>query len=234
MALPFTNLLLESLPAADQAALHEHLEPVPLPINSVIFEAEQVPQFIYLMTSGMASLVTPMIGGEALEVGLVGREGFAGGVHLLGPELGSSRCFMQIAGTALRMDFRRFGCAFQHQPGLRHRVLQYVQYETYILNQLSACNRVHELEERLARWLLMVADRLGSSDIPLTQEFLGQMLGTRRSTVTVAAGILQRSGLIEYRRGHVKILDRQALEGAACECYAITRRLFHNLFRNPA
>ena len=137
---------------------------------------------------------------------------------------------MQIAGTGLRMSFRAFDQMFHQEETLSTLMLQYIQYQSLTLGQIAACNRLHEVEERLARWLLMVEDRVGSSDILLTQEFIANMLGTRRSTVTIIAGTFQRDGLIEYRRGHVRILNRPALESTACECYAITRRLLLNLF----
>lgn len=234
VAFPHSNLLFELLPSSEQAALSAHLEPVPLPVDTVLYEAEETPRYAYFLTSGIASVVTAMAGGEAVEVGLLGREGLPGSIHLLGAQLGSARCFMQIDGTGMRIEFRKFEQAFRENPVLHRRVLQQVQYEALILSQLSACNRVHEVEERLARWLLMVEDRLGLPDLPLTQEFLGEMLGARRSTVTVVAGTLQRSGLIEYRRGHVRILHRDRLEDVACECYPVTRKLFRNLYRDPA
>ncbi|MFN2974924.1 Crp/Fnr family transcriptional regulator [Terriglobus aquaticus] len=231
MAFPHSNLLLASLPADVQAKLSADLEPVLLPVNTVLFEPEQTPRYVHFITSGVASLVTQMAAGEGVEVGLLGREGLLGSLQLLGPHRGSARCFMQIGGSGLRMDFRKFQKAFLENPDLHRLVLQHVQYDGLNLGQLAACNRVHEIEERLARWLLMVEDRLGEPDLPLTQEFLGQMLGAQRSTVTLVAGTLQRDGLIEYHRGHVKIVDRPALENAACECYSITRKLFQNLYQ---
>ncbi len=108
-----------------------------------------------------------------------------------------------------------------------------MQHDSLVLAQLSACNRLHEVEERMARWLLMVADRLDKPELPLTQEFLSEMLGTRRSTVTMTAGAMQRSGLIRYDRGRIRILDRKALEDTACECYPVVRNLFQNLYRSP-
>jgi CRP-like cAMP-binding protein len=234
MAFPPSNVLFESLPASERATLAINLESIALPVNTVLFEAEEAPPYIYLLTSGIASVVTPMVAGEAVEVGLVGREGIAGSIHLLGRQVGSARCFMQVGGSGMRMAFSKFEKSFTEGVGLHRRVLQYVQYESLILSQLAACNRVHEVEERLARWLLMVEDRHGQSALPLTQEFLGEMLGARRSTVTVVAGTLQRSGLIEYHRGHIKILDRDRLEDVACECYPITRRLFQNLYQDAA
>jgi CRP-like cAMP-binding protein len=229
---PLSNLLFESLPPAEKAALSVNLESVALPVKTVLFEAEQTPRYIHFITSGVASVVTNMAGGEVVEVGLLGREGLPGSIYLLGAQLGSTRCFMQVGGSGMRIEFRKFEQAFMENPELHRRVLQHVQYESFTLSQLSACNGVHEMEERLSRWLLMAEDRLGQPDLPLTQEFLGEMLGARRSTVTVVAGTLQRSGLIEYHRGRVKILDREGLEDVACECYPTTRKLFQNLYKD--
>ncbi len=225
------NFMLEALPPAERIALMGKLEPVSLPVNTVLFEADEQPQHIYFITSGITSLVTAMSGGGAVEVGLTGREGMPGGIFLLGSQTGFTRGFMQVAGSGLRMRFKQFEQDFLSSPGLHRRVLEHVQYDSLVLAQLSACNRLHEAEERLARWLLMVEDRLNEPDLPLTQEFLGQMLGTRRSTVTMIAGAMQRSGLIEYTRGHVRILNRKALEDTACECYPLVRKLYKGLYR---
>ena len=129
------------------------------------------------------------------------------------------------------MGFKEFRAEFFHDAAVLQSVLQYVQYEALALSQLGACNRLHEVEERLARWLLMVHDRVHAPDIRLTQEFLGEMLGTRRSSVSLAAGSLQRSGMIDYTRGRIRIVDRKLLEDVACECYPIIARLYHNLYQ---
>jgi hypothetical protein len=179
----------------------------------------------------MASIVTTMSNGDAVEVGIICREGIPEVLQLLGPGGGFTSCFMQIAGSGFRMDFRIFEQLFLRDEGLRRLVLRYAQYQGRMLAQLAACNRIHEGEERLSRWLLMVHDRLDSREIHLTQEFLANMIGTRRSTVTLMAGILQRGGLIQYQRGHVQILDPESLESTACECYPITRRLFQDLYK---
>ncbi len=217
------NLLLSLLPLEQRSMLMRSLEPVALPLRAVLFEPERAPYHVHFITSGLASIVTYMKEGEAAEVGLIGREGLPEALHLLGPALIQTNCFMQIAGTGLRMRFKDFEQLFQRDKAVRRPVLRYVQFQNLVLSQIAACNRLHEVEERLARWLLMVSDRIGDSELRLTQEFLSQMLGARRSTVTLVAGTLQRSGLIEYSRGHVQILDRAKLESAACECYRITQ-----------
>jgi CRP-like cAMP-binding protein len=129
------------------------------------------------------------------------------------------------------MNFKRFEQMFFEDSVLHRAVLRLVQYEALVLAQLGACNRLHEVEERLARWLLMVSDRTGESEVRLTQEFIGEMLGARRSTVNIAAGTLHTSGLIEFRRSHIKIESREKLEGAACECYPIIRKLMQDMYK---
>ncbi len=224
-----SNRLLAALPAEQRAMLMELLKPATLPVPTKLYEPERTPHYVHFLTSGMASMVTYMREGDAAEVGLVGQEGIPEGLHLLGPGRVQTSCFMQIAGTGLRMRYSEFERLFQRDAVIRRAVLGFVQYQHLVLAQVAACNRLHEVEERLARWLLMVSDRLGASDLPLTQEFLAQMLGARRSTVTLVAGSLQRSGLIEYRRGEVSILDREALESTACECYPVTRDALQRL-----
>ncbi len=226
-----SNVLLDRLAPADRNRLLQRMTPVSLPVYTVLQEQGTPPQNIYCLTSGMASVVTELATGEGVEVGLIGREGLSSSLSLLGPAMhGTTRTFMQVAGIGLRMDFREFEGEFLANPAISGLVLRYVQYHSFVLSQLAACNRVHEVEERLARWLLMVADRVGSDTIPLTQEFLATMLGTRRSTVTIVAGTLQRSGSIEYHRGQVTITDRERLEASACECYAVTLQLLRTLY----
>lgn len=221
------------LPAPERAELLRVCQPVALPLNTPLLKAEQLPQYVYLITSGVASFVSPMGTGEGVEVSMIGREGLTSAYHLLGDQRSICDCFMQIPGTGLRIEFRKFQQMFEILPQLHRRVLQHVQHETMGLQQLTACNRVHLAEQRLARWLLMASDRAGSMELPLTQEFMAQMLGTRRTTVTLIAGILQRDGLIQYRRGNVTILDRGLMERTSCECYKKLLRLYQQLYQSP-
>jgi CRP-like cAMP-binding protein len=225
------NLLLESLSNESKTALMSRCEHVELPLRTVLFGTEETPRYVHFMTSGIASTVTTMEGGEAVEVGLTGYEGFAEKTHVLGPQSGSVQCFMQVAGSALRMNYKQFRTEFFRNPEILQAVLRYVQQDSFVLAQLGACNRLHEVEARLARWLLMVHDRVGGKEIRLTQEFLGEMLGARRSSVNLAAGSLQRSGVIGYSRGKIYIDDRETLEAVACECYPIISKLFHGLYK---
>ena len=226
-----SNTLLATLPQELRCILLPILEPIALPIATVLYEPEKAPYYVHFLTSGLASIVTYMQEGEAVEVGIVGLEGFPESLHLLGPGLLQTKCFMQIAGTGLRIKFRDFEQLFKREEALRSAVLRFVQYQSLVLGQIAACNRIHEVEERLARWLLMVSDRTGESELALTHEFVSEMLGTRRPTVTQVAGTLKRGGLIEYSPGLIRILDREGLEKAACECYRVAsdalQRLTH-------
>ncbi|ADW69527.1 Crp/Fnr family transcriptional regulator [Granulicella tundricola] len=225
-----TNRLLEKLPAEYRTTLLARMEAITLPVPVNLYEPGVVPKYAHFMTSGVTSVVTFMEDGNGVEVGLIGREGLVEGMHLLGAGLLPTTGFIQVDGTALRMSFAELRREFQSSEMLRTLILAEVQAQNLVLGQIAACNRLHELEERLARWLLMVSDRLESDHFTLTQEFLAEMIGARRTTVTLAAGSLQRSGLIEYKRGHIKILDREGLESAACECYPIVRDLIETLY----
>ena len=168
--------------------------------------------------------------GSTAEVGLIGNEGVVGSFHILGPAPDSTRCFIQLEATAWRIPFTNLLAAFRTNEEIRDRLLEFVQEQAISLSQLAGCNRLHESEERLARWLLMAQDRTQSDLLDFTQEFLGMMLGARRTTVTLIAGVLQRSGLIEYQRGKVRILSRENLEAAACDCYQVTKQLYRGLY----
>ena len=219
MSLPPTNLLLQSLPQEVRAKLTKHLERVNLPIRTRIFEAEEKARHVHLLTSGIASIVTVMQGGETVEVGLAGREGFPERLHLLGGQVGGTACVVQVAATGLRMEFGRFKEAFLEHPALLQAVHQYVQHDGFVLQQLGACNRLHEVEARLARWLLMVHDRIGEPELKLTQEFLN-----------LVANALQHSGAITYKRGVILVRNRELLESQACECYPVIAKLDRNLY----
>jgi CRP-like cAMP-binding protein len=182
------------------------------------------------MTSGIASIVSTMSTGASAEVGIWGKEGLVESFHLLGSARVPSRCFIQMDGTALRMPYKELQKEFVENEHLRAAVLQCVQSQGFILGQLAACNRLHEAEQRLARWLLMVRDRVESENYFLTQEFLGNMLGARRTTVTLAAGTLKRAGLLKYSRGRIQIVDPAGLEQIACECYRTVRNLYLDFY----
>jgi CRP-like cAMP-binding protein len=206
---------------------------VDLPLRKSLYEPGIVPMYAYFMTSGIASVVALMENGGMAEVGLIGREGVVGSFHLLGPAKVSTSCFIQLEATALRIRFADLVNFFRTNDEVRERLLEFVQEQAVSLSQLAGCNRLHDNEERLARWLLMAQDRTQSETLNFTQEFLAMMLGSRRTTVTLIAGLLQRRGLVKYQRGKVRILDRAELEAAACDCYQITKELYAGLYRLP-
>jgi CRP-like cAMP-binding protein len=199
---------------------------VKLPIHSVLNEVNEPIPYLYFINSGLASVLSVLQDGKSVEVGLTGREGFVGVPVLVGFKTSPTRVIMQIEGAGYRILPKDLLAAMKTSPPLERSLLRYSQELALQASQIAACNRVHEVDERLARWLLMSQDRIGGSLIPLTQEFLAHMLGTRRASVTVAAGMLQKAGLISYVRGQLKIEDRERLENASCECYAtLTRQL---------
>lgn len=233
MSSPSENRLLSSLSPEALKLLASHCSPVDLPVRTQLYEPEEVPQHAFFMTSGMASVVTPMLDGGTAEVEVIGREGLVGSLHLLGSAPVNTSCFMQLPGTGLRIGLPELRKAFQVSQEIRARILELIQHQALSVSQIAGCNRLHEAEARLSRWLLMAQDRIQSEVLHLTQEFLAEMLGTQRTTVTTVAGVLQRSGLIEYRQGVVKIKDRESLQAAACDCYRIVRQLYTNLYSKP-
>ena len=208
------------------------MRPVTLATREVLYEPDETPKFAHFLTSGIASLVGTMSSGACAEVGLWGKEGLVECFHLLGSAHIPTRCFMQIGGTALRIPFKELQKEFHENQELHECILQSVQSQGAIIAQLAACNRLHEAEERLARWFLMVRDRIDSDSFYLTQEFLAAMLGSRRTTVTAAAGMLQRKGTIRYSRGRIHIVDPAGLEKEACECYPTVREIHQNFYRS--
>lgn len=213
------NSILRSLPTQECDAVFAKLEFVELPIHCVLNEIGEPIKFAYFVDSGLASILNVMSGGKSVEVGLTGKEGFVGLPLLVGFETSPTQAVMQIHGSGFRLSAAALVGLLSKCPALLKALHRFAQEMNVQATQIAACNRLHEVEERLARWLLMSEDRMGNSSFALTQEFLAHMLGTRRASVTVAAGILQKAGLITYKRGQVKIEDRSRLEQASCECY---------------
>lgn len=228
-----SNLFLSALTSQSRDSLTPFCTAVPLPVRTQLFVPDQAPSYAYFITSGLASVVTPMIDGGTAEVEIIGREGIVGGFHVLGPAPIPTSCFMQLPGTGLRIELAELRRAFRSSDEVHDRILEFVQSQALVVSQMAGCNRLHEAEARLARWILMAQDRIQSDVINLTQEFLAEMLGAQRTTVTMVAGALQRSGLIEYQQGKIRITNREKLEMAACECYRIAKRLYANLYKNP-
>jgi CRP-like cAMP-binding protein len=227
MALPtqtLKNRLLAELPPADLAELIEHLNPVNLPKKQILYEVGAPLDHIYFIEEGIASVLTMMEDGASSEVGMVGSEGLIGVSALLGGSTSAQHVVVQLPGTAQHIPAARAKALFDRNPGVRAVLLRFIEDLLNLSSQTAACNRLHSVEQRTARWLLMAADRTRSTVLPLTQEFLAAMLGVRRSGVSEAASELQRSGLIRYRRGRITIVDRAGLEKTACECYGLDRQ----------
>jgi CRP-like cAMP-binding protein len=214
------NLILQGLSADESSAAVRKMEFVELPTHTVLHEAGEPLTHAYFINGGLASVLNVMTDGKSVEVGLAGKEGFVGLPLVVGLSTSPTQVIMQVGGSAYQMTAADFKEILPHSPGLEKSLNRYAQTLGMQAVHVAACNRLHEVDERLARWLLMSQDRLGSDIVPLTQEFLAHMLGTRRASVTVAAGILQKAGFITYNRGSVRIDDRSGLEDAACECYA--------------
>jgi CRP-like cAMP-binding protein len=213
------NAILLDLPRKEFESVFSKMELVQLPTHKILNDMAQPIEFVYFVNSGLASILNVMSDGKSVEVGLSGKEGFVGLPLIVGFGTSPTQVVMQIAGSGFKLRARDLVEVLRSCPKLEKSLNRYSQELALQVTQVAACNRLHEVEERLARWLLMSQDRVGVSVFPLTQEFLAHMLGTRRASVTVAAGILQKAGLITYKRGQVKIEKRAELEDAACECY---------------
>jgi CRP-like cAMP-binding protein len=218
-----TNQLLDALPAAESQRLARSVRLVFLDIRTVLFEPGEIIDFVTFPRNCVVSLVTPLEGGAIVEVATVGNEGIVGVPHVLGGSL-AVRAVCSVAGWADRMDAPIFVKEVGRDGPLRDLVQDYLQALFGQISQAAACNRLHSNEQRLSRWLLMSHDRVGADEFVITHEFLARMLGSRRATVTLSAGILQAAGLIRYHRGRVSIVDRSGLESVACECYGVIER----------
>ncbi len=218
------NKILLSLPPKERDQVLSKLELVRLKLHQVIHEAGETIKSGYFVNAGVISVLAVQPDGKSVEVGLIGKEGFVGLPLLVGYRSSPTRLITQGDGTAYRCDADVLRQLVQQFPELGKHLHRFAHRLAMQTTQIAACNRLHDVVERLARWILMSHDRILEDNLPLTQEFLATMLGTRRSSVTVAAGILQKAGLISYTRGSVKILSRKKLEDAACDCYGIVQR----------
>jgi CRP-like cAMP-binding protein len=225
-----TNQLIETLPKEELAQVMACTEAVVLANREPLYEAGIRPKYAYFMTNGIASIVSNLSDGTTAEVGIIGREGLVGAMHLMGRLEIPMQCFMQVAGSARRLPLVELEKIFLSSPLIHTRVLAFVQLDKINAAQLAACNALHSIEQRLARWLLMVQDRMQSDSYSLTHEFLADMLVAHRPTVSVAAAALQRDGLISYRHGKIHIQNREGLQAVACECYAVTQKLLRHLY----
>jgi CRP-like cAMP-binding protein len=220
------NRLLAALPKNEYQRLEPHLKSVSLPVGEVFYEASEKIETVYFPNKALISLVSTLKNGATTEIALVGGTGIVGLPVILGDGYSSQRAIVQVADGAIKISALILKQEFERGGELQKLLLRYVETRLSEVAQLAVCNRHHVIEERLARWLLTVQDLIQSDKLPLTQEFIGNMLGVRRSGVTIAAGVLQNAGMISYSRGKITVLNREALEDTACECY----ELFHNNF----
>jgi len=204
--------------------LRSHLELVPMSFGKVLYESGDTLRHVYFPTDSIVSLLYVMENGASGEISMVGNEGLIGVALFMGGESTPSRAVVQSAGTAYRLPARRLKDEFHRYGELQLLLLRYTQSLITQMCQTAVCNRHHSVEQQLCRWLLLSLDRLPNNHLAMTQELAANMLGVRREGITDAAGKLQKLGVIEYRRGHVTVLDRPRLEELSCECYAVVRK----------
>jgi CRP-like cAMP-binding protein len=223
------NHILSALPPEDYERLAPHLEPVKLPHGQILYESSGEMEYAYFPINAMISLLSQMSDGGSVEVGLVGFEGMLGVPLLLGVDRSPHQAMVQIPDGGLQVKAEVIRREFRRGGALGGLLLRFTQAMLLQISQVAACNRVHTVEERLARWLLMTRDRAASDELELTQEFLAMMLGCRRAGVTSAAIMLQSAGVIRYSRGHITILDGPGLEALSCECYGVVKAEFDRI-----
>jgi CRP-like cAMP-binding protein len=223
------NKILLSIPDKEYTLIRPHLEFLSLPHHLILYEPGQPLEFVHFPNAGMVSLVIATEDGKTVEVGEVGREGFAGIQAAVGIDRNQVREIIQIAGDGFRVRIGALQSVLQSAPELHRFLTRYAVVQGMQFAQTAACNRLHNIEQRLARWLLITQDRVDSATLAITHDFLATMLGTDRPTVSLAAGILQNKQIIEYTRGAVQILSRTKLEGCTCECYGVIQQYNHEI-----
>jgi CRP-like cAMP-binding protein len=221
---PVSNVILLSISDRDYSSLRPHLEYVSLPNHLVLHEAGGKLEFAYFPNCGLISLVVAMKDGKTAEAGIVGNEGFTGTLAAVGLSRCPLQAVVQITGDGFRIEVGALQNTLESAPHLQLMLSRYAAIQGMQVAQTAACNRLHDIGQRLARWLLMTQDRLDSGSLPITHDFLATMLGTDRPTVSLAAGVLQRKKIIQYTRGAVKIVNRKKLEDSACECYGVIQQ----------
>jgi len=224
------NRILAALPTQEYDRLLEFLTPVSLPLGNTLYKPEERIEDVYFLNTGVVSLVANMKDGKSVEVGLVGNEGMVGLSIVLGDDISPNHAIVQIADGAMRMSSANLKKELKREGRLLSLLLRSTLVMLQQVSQTAACNGSHSVGERLARWLLMCHDRVHGDELGLTQEFIAQMLGTRRSGVSEAAIILQADELIHYSRGRITILDRKGLEEYGCECYGVVKAAADRLF----
>ena len=226
---PRQNHLLAALSADEFARISSNLEWVPLPLGEAVCEPGMKMHYVYFPITSIVSLLYVMEDGASAEIAVVGNEGLVGVSLFMGGETTTSRAVVQSAGHAFRMKGTLLKAEFFRAGPMQRLLLRYTQALLTQMAQTAVCNRHHSVDQQLCRWLLLSLDRLPSNELIMTQELIANMLGVRREGVTEAAGKLQQAGLIEYRRGHITVLDRAGLETRVCECYAVVKKEFDRL-----
>lgn len=221
---PHQNHLLAALSAEVQQRLFPPMEKVFLPLGKVLYESGDTLRHVYFPTDAIVSLLYVMESGASAEISVVGNDGLVGVALFMGGESTPSRAIVQSAGHAYRLQGQRLKDEFNRHGELLTLMLRYTQALITQMAQTAVCNRHHQIDQQLCRWLLLSLDRLPNNRLTMTQELIANMLGVRREGVTEAAGKLQRAGVIEYSRGHITVLDRPKLEELSCECYAVVKR----------
>ena len=223
------NRLLAALPPEDLARLRRSLHPVELPFDLTLYPADGAVEAVLFPETGMVSLIATLEDGEQVEVGIAGKDGLIGLPLVLGDHRSLVEARVQMEGTALRMDAAALRDVMEASAAFRALLLRYTLAFQAQVTMTAACNARHAIEQRLARWLLTAHDRAGADEFPMTHEFMAMMLGVRRPGVSLAAGVLQKAGLIRYARGRMEVTDRPGLEAASCGCYHTDRREFARL-----
>jgi CRP-like cAMP-binding protein len=224
------NRLLDALSTMCAKTLLTHAKEVMLPVRTQLYWPGEMPAYGYFLTSGIASVVAGLNDGGTAEVAVIGNEGLAGALHIIGPIPPMTECFMQVAGSGYRIALPTLRTLFKENDEIRERILEFVQSQNLAVSQVAACNKFHEAEPRLARWLLMISDRVDSDTIYITQEFVAQMIGTRRTTVNGVLSAMERKGLLIRERGKIIIPTRKNLEKAACDCYPLIRKSLFQIY----
>ncbi|MFZ0910450.1 MAG: Crp/Fnr family transcriptional regulator [Candidatus Acidiferrales bacterium] len=226
---PVGNKILLSIPDEEFALIRPHLEFLIMPHHLSLYEPGQPIEFVHFPNSGMVSLVIATEDGKTVEVGEVGREGFAGLQATVGISRNQVREIVQIPGDGFRVKSGALKSVLQSAPGLQRILSRYAVVQAMQFAQSAACNRLHNIEQRFARWLLITQDRVDSPTLVITHDFLATMLGTDRPTVSLAAAALQKRKIIDYARGEVRILNRAKLEDCSCECYGVIQQYNHEI-----
>ncbi len=230
---PQQNHLLAALPADAQDRIFPYLKRIPLPLGKVLYESGGTLRQVYFPTDAIVSLLYVMENGSSAEISVVGNEGLIGTAVFMGGESTPSRAIVQSAGSAFGLPSQQLRNEFNNHGEMRTLMLRYTQALITQMAQTAVCNRHHSIDQQLCRWLLLSLDRLPSNRLNMTQELIANMLGVRREGVTEAAGKLQKLGVIEYHRGHIKVIDRPQLETLCCECYAVVKAETDRLLPYP-